>query len=136
MILVDTGPLVALIDRGEAEHEQCVTALSSLMAPMVTTWPVFTEAIYLLGSAGGWTAQEALWKLFEREDLQLIALDEPLSKRTRALMSKYRDTPMDLADASLVALAEALDVTRVFTLDSDFQIYRWKGKRRFEIVPG
>jgi predicted nucleic acid-binding protein len=50
-------------------------------------------------------------------------------------MSKYRDTPMDLADASLVAAAEALDLARVFTLDSDFQIYRWKGRRKFEVVP-
>jgi predicted nucleic acid-binding protein len=102
---------------------------------MVTTWPALTEAMYLVDSAGGWKAQEALWKLLERGDLQLVPLDDPLQKRTRALMSKYRDTPMDLADASLVAAAEALDLARVFTLDSDFQIYRWKGRRKFEVVP-
>ena len=62
-------------------------------------------------------------------------MDDPLRERTRALMGKYRDTPMDLADASLVAAAEALDVTRVFTLDRDFQVYRWKGRRKFEAVP-
>jgi predicted nucleic acid-binding protein len=135
VILVDAGPLVALIDRGESDHERCVEALSSLTAPMVTTWPALTEAMYLVDSAGGWKAQEALWKLLERGDLQLVPLDDPLQKRTRALMSKYRDTPMDLADASLVAAAEALDLARVFTLDSDFQIYRWKGRRKFEVVP-
>lgn len=135
MILVDAGPLVALIDRGESDHERCVEALSNLTAPMVTTWPALTEAMYLVGGAGGWKAQEALWKLLERGDLQLVPLDDPLQKRTRALMSKYRDTPMDLADASLVAVAEALDLARVFTLDNDFQIYRWKGRREFEIVP-
>ena len=135
MILVDAGPLVALIDRGEQDHDLCLKTLSSLSAPMVTTWPAFTEAMYLLGSAGGWKAQEALWKLLERGDLQLVALDTPLQNRARALMTKYRDMPMDLADASLVALAEALELTRVFTLDSDFQVYRWKGKRRFEILP-
>jgi len=135
VILVDAGPLVALIDRGEPDHERCVEALSSLTAPMVTTWPALTEAMYLVGGAGGWKAQEALWKLRERGDLQLVPLDDPLQKRTRALMSKYRDTPMDLADASLVAVAEALDLARVFTLDSDFQIYRWKGRRKFEVVP-
>ena len=135
MILVDAGPLVALIDRGESDHERCVDALSNLTAPMVTTWPALTEAMYLVGGAGGWKAQEALWKLLERGDLQLVPLDDPLQKRTRALMSKYRDTPMDLADASLVAVAEALDLARVFTLDSDFQIYRWKGRRKFEVVP-
>ena len=135
MILVDAGPLVALIDRGEPDHQRCVKALSGLTAPMVTTWPALTEAMYLVGGAGGWKAQDALWKLLERGDLQLVPLDDRLKKRTRALMSKYRDTPMDLADASLVAVAEALDLARVFTLDNDFQIYRWKGKKRFEIVP-
>jgi predicted nucleic acid-binding protein len=97
LILVDAGPLVALIDRGEADHERCVEALSSLTAPMVTTWPALTEAMYLVGGAGGWKAQEALWRLLERGDLQLAPLDDPLQKRTRALMGKYRDTPMDLA---------------------------------------
>lgn len=135
MIVVDAGPLVALIDRGEADHGRCVEALSSLTAPMVTTWPALTEAMYLVGSAGGWKAQDALWKLLERGDLQLVPLDDALQKRTRALMSKYQDTPMDLADASLVAVAEALDVARVFTLDRDFRVYRWRGKREFEIIP-
>ena len=135
MIVVDAGPLVALIDRGEPDHGRCVDALSSLTAPMVTTWPALTEAMYLVGSAGGWKAQDALWRLLERGDLQLVPLDEALQKRTRALMSKYRDTPMDLADASLVAIAEALDVARVFTLDRDFRIYRWRGRREFEIIP-
>ena len=135
MILVDAGPLVALIDRGEPDHERCVETLSSLAAPMVTTWPALTEAMYLLGSAGGWKAQEALWKLLERGDLQLVPLDDSVQNRTRALMAKYRDMPMDLADASLVAAAEALDLKRVFTLDRDFQVYRWKGKRKFETLP-
>ena len=135
MILVDAGPLIALIDRGEPDHARCVEALSSLTTPMVTTWPALTEAMYLVGGAGGWKAQEALWKLLERGDLQLVPLDDPLLKRTRSLMNRYRDTPMDLTDASLVAVAEALDVVRVFTLDRDFQVYRWKGKRRFEVIP-
>jgi predicted nucleic acid-binding protein len=133
--LVDAGPLIALIDRGEPDHQRCVEALSNLTAPMVTTWPALTEAMYLVGGAGGWKAQEALWKLLERGDLQLVPLDDALQKRSRALMNKYRDTPMDLADASLVAVAEALDVARVFTLDRDFQVYRWKGRRKFEVLP-
>ena len=135
MILVDAGPLVALIDRGEQDHELCVKTLSDLVAPMVTTWPAFTEAMYLLGSAGGWKAQEAFWKMLERGDLQLVLLDSSHQTRTRALMAKYRDLPMDLADATLVAAAEALGLARVFTLDSDFKVYRWKGKRRFKIFP-
>lgn len=135
MILVDAGPLIALIDRGETDHERCVEALSSLTAPMVTTWPAFTEAMYVLGTAGGWKAQAALWKLLDRGDLQLVPLDDAVQDRTQALMAKYRDMPMDLADATLVAAAEALGLTRVFTLDRDFRVYRWRGKRKFEVIP-
>jgi predicted nucleic acid-binding protein len=133
--LVDAGPLVALIDAGEPDHKGCVTALEDLTAPMVTTWPAFTEAMYLLGSAGGWRAQNALWALVERGDLHVVELDESLRKRTRTLMAKYADTPMDLADASLVAVAEELGLKRVFTLDRDFRVYRFKGRAKFEIVP-
>ena len=135
MTLVDAGPLIALLDKGEADHHICVDALTIVTAPLVTTWPAFTEAMYLLGSAGGWHAQQALWKLVDRGDLQLIDLDETLRKRTQSLMSKYQNVPMDLADASLVAAAEALNVKRIFTLDSDFQIYRIKGRQAFETIP-
>jgi predicted nucleic acid-binding protein len=135
MTLVDAGPLVALIDRGEADHECCVDALAELSGPLITTWPAFTEAIYLLGGAGGWPAQETLWKLVDRGDLQLVDLDVSMRQRCRALMGKYADVPMDLADASLVALAESLKLNRVFTLDSDFHIYRMKTRRAFEAVP-
>ena len=135
MILVDAGPLVALIDSGEPDHKDCVAMLESLTAPMVTSWPALTEAMYLLGAAGGWRARDAIWKLVERGDLQLVELDESLRRRTRALMAKYQDTPMDLADASLVAIAEELGLKRVFTLDADFQVYRFKGRGKFEIVP-
>lgn len=133
--LVDAGPLVALIDRGEPDHDACREALEALHAPMVTTWPALTEAMYLVGTAGGWPAQDALWKLLDRGDLQVVDLDEATRGRTRGLMDQYSDAPMDLADASLVALAEVLDTCRIFTLDSDFAVYRWKGRRRFEIVP-
>jgi predicted nucleic acid-binding protein len=135
VILVDAGPLVALVDAGEPDHKGCVAALEDLTAPMVTTWPALTEAMYLLGSAGGWRAQSALWELVERDDLQVVDLDESLSRRTRALMGKYADLPMDLADASLVAVAESLGLQRVFTLDRDFQVYRFKGRGKFEIIP-
>lgn len=135
MILVDTGPLVAIIDRGEADHQACLEALSSLAAPMLTTWPAFTEAIYLLGAAGGRLAQDALWKLVQRGDLRIVELDRHGRERSRELMKKYRDRPMDLADATLVAAAEAIDTSRIFTLDSDFHVYRLKDKKSFEVIP-
>jgi len=133
--LVDAGPLVALIDRGEHDHKRCVATLTQLSGPLVTTWPAFTEAIYLLGGAGGWPAQEALWKLVDRGDLQLVDLDLSLRQRSRDLMAKYDDVPMDLADASLIALAESMGLRRVFSLDSDFHIYRLKGRRTLEVLP-
>jgi len=135
MTLVDAGPLVALIDRGEPEHKRCVETLAELSGPLITSWPAFTEAIYLLGGAGGWPAQAALWKLVDRGDLQLVDLDVSMRQRSRDLMAKYDDVPMDLADASLVALAETLKLRRVFTLDSDFHIYRMKTRRAFKVLP-
>lgn len=135
MTLVDAGPLVALIDRGEPDHKRCVDTLAQLSGPLVTTWPAFTEAIYLLGGAGGWPAQEALWKLVDRGDLQLVDLDVSMRQRSRDLMAKYDDVPMDLAGASLVALAESMKLRRVFSLDSDFHIYRLKTRRTLEVLP-
>ena len=135
MILTDAGPLIALIDRSEADHVRCVSALARISLPLVTTWPVLTEAMYLLGEAAGWPGQEALWRLAERGDLLVVDVSPAARARMRALMEKYRDLPMDLADASLVALAEERGQTRVFTLDSDFHVYRLPRGKTFTIVP-
>jgi uncharacterized protein len=134
--LTDAGALIALIDADEPDHERCKSALEAIRLPMLTTWPAFTEAMYLLGRAGGWRGQEALWRLVRRDDL-LIATPSPEAiERTARLMERYSDRPMDLADATLVALAEERGLTRIFTLDDDFHIYRIAGRRRFEVVPG
>lgn len=109
--------------------------MKHLAAPMVTTWPVLTEAMYLLGDAGGWPAQRALWAMIERGALQLAELEAPDIARARALMEKHRDAPMDIADATLVAIAEARGLKRVFTLDSDFGLYRLRGREAFEVIP-
>jgi predicted nucleic acid-binding protein len=103
---------------------------------MVTTWPVVTEAMYLLGDAGGWPAQRALWGMIEREALVVAELKGSDIARARALMEKYCDAPMDIADATLVAVAESRGLKRVFTLDSDFGVYRFRGREAFELVPG
>lgn len=135
MTLTDAGPLIALIDADEPDHERCVAALDRLRLPLVTSWPAFTEAMYLLGRAAGWNGQRALWRLVQRGDLELAAPSADASARAAHLMERYADRPMDLADATLVALAEERDDNRVFTLDADFHVYRFKGRRRFVVVP-
>lgn len=134
--LVDAGPLVALIDRGQGEvHRRCVAILRTLPLPLSTTWPCLTEAMYFLGDLNGWNGQEALWRFVERGALGIHNTSSAEIKRMKVLMEKYCDTPMDLADASLVAAAEALEQRHIFTLDSDFRVYRINGSISFEIVP-
>jgi predicted nucleic acid-binding protein len=135
MTLVDAGPLIALIDAGEPDHELCVSTLRTVQLPLLTTWPAFTEAMYLLGRAGGWTGQHALWQLLLNEDLSIAEQQAGSAERIAHLMERYADRPMDLADATLVALAEERNSKRIFTLDEDFSIYRLHGRARFETVP-
>ncbi len=135
MTLTDAGPLIALIDADEADHQLCVDTLGQLDLPLVTTWPAFTEAMYLLARAGGPTGRHALWALVLTGRLQLADLGRDALERSAALMDKYAERPMDLADATLVALAEQRNQRRIFTLDADFTIYRFHGRTRFEVVP-
>lgn len=136
MTLCDTGPLVALIDHDDPHHQRCVTVLGALPpSALVTTWPCLTEAMYLLGRADGLPAQDALWHYLADDLVVLHAPETTEWERMRTLMWQYRDTPMDLADASLVAAAERLELRRVFTLDSHFRAYRVRGRQAFEVVP-
>jgi len=91
--------------------------------------------MYLLGRAGGWPGQQALWRLVLREDLVLAEASPASNRRAAHLMARYADRPMDLADATLVVLAEERGLSRIFTLDSDFRIYRINGRKRFELIP-
>jgi uncharacterized protein len=112
-----------------------VAALKELSGPLLTTWPVFTEAMHLLRPAGGWRAQDKLWEMHHRNLLLLVDLPSSAVERVRNLMEKYSDVPMSLADATLVSLAEMRNVRRVFTLDSDFSVYRFRGRSLFELIP-
>jgi uncharacterized protein len=132
MILTDTGPLVAILSRTDTHHRACVATLNELQPPMVTTWPVLTEAFYLLEDAGR-AAQEALVELVVNGRIVVYDIDDPA--RLLDLLRKYGDRPMDLAGGSLV-LAEHLRLYRVFTLDrADFSIYRAHERRAFEVIP-
>ena len=136
MTLTDTGPLVALADRNDPAHFRCVASTKTLpKSPLLTTWPCFTEAMYLLDRAGGYRAQEELWQLRRKEIVVLHRLTVAEGDRMDALMLQYKDIPMDLADASLVAVAESLNLTRVFTIDNHFRAYRLGNHGVFEIVP-
>jgi predicted nucleic acid-binding protein len=134
VILVDAGPLVAILHRDDGRHRECVHTLRALRPPLGTTWPVMTEAMYLLGFSS--EAQDELWNLIESGRLHLLGLDSSDTPRMRALMRRHRDLPMDLADASLVTVAERDGISRVFTLDRrDFGVYRPARVGRFSIVP-
>ncbi len=133
-VLVDAGPFVALVDRSDPHHDACRDALKSIGDPLVTVWPAFTEAMYLLRFS--WKAQDALWEMVEAEAVQILPLDHTDMPRIRELMRKYRDLPMDLADAALVRVAERERLRRVFTVDRrEFELYRPARIGRFVIVP-
>ena len=132
MILTDASALVAIIDRDEPDHARCVAALERLTPPMLTTLPALTEAAYLLRRRGG---DVALWRLIRRRDLTIGYLDDALLARSLDLVDQYRDVPMALADATLVALAEATGERRVLSIDSDFRVYRTRAGHAFEVVP-
>jgi uncharacterized protein len=136
MTLTDAGPLVALIDAGDSQHQRCMDATAELPdGPMITTWPCFTEAMYFLGVQGGIAWQRDLWKMVHDKRLLLHALTADETARCAELMEKYSDLPMDLADASLTAVAESNSLRRVFTIDEDFRIYRLRDGSFFEVVP-
>ncbi|HTL02886.1 MAG TPA: hypothetical protein VL243_11685 [Vicinamibacterales bacterium] len=132
-VLVDAGPLVALLDRGDAHHGECLAALRRIRDPLVTVWPALTEAMYLLSFS--WAAQLALWDMVETRTLSLAPLDELDVPRLRSLMIKYRDLPMDLADAALVRIAEREKLSNIFTLDRrHFRLYRPAGIGQFSLI--
>ena len=134
MILVDAGPLVALVDRSDAQHAACVKALERMRGPLATVWPALTEAIYLVQR---WPrAQAEILTLVETGALRVLPLGREDLRRVRALMEKYRDLPMDLADAALVRVAEREGLRARFTVDRrDFSVYRPLGLGKLKIVP-
>lgn len=130
MILVDTGPLVALFDPQDAQHARCRQVLRTLQEPLFTTVAVLTEAFHML-SPGSYGANR-LREFIGRGGLAVWFLDETSLQRAFALMEQYADHPMDLADASLIVAAEALPTRKVFTIDrQDFATYRIRRGHRY-----
>lgn len=123
MILVDTGPLVALFDPEETEHSRCRETLRGITEPLGTTLATLTEAFHILSPDS--IGSDRLREFVLQDGLQVLPLERRTLERSFELMEQYRDHPMDLADASLVAVAEALPTRKIFTLDrNDFSSYR------------
>ena len=134
MILIDTGPLVALFDKSDNYHVACHAALKTLSLPLITTTPVLTEAMYLLNFSS--KIQDDLFNFITLGGVRLSDLNSEMLRACRELMAKYHDLPMDFADASVVALAGAQDIATIFTLDhKDFSIYRTKKNKPFTLLP-
>ncbi len=133
MILVDTGPLVALFDPKDEQHNRCRAILKEIRERVFTTTPVLTEAFHMLGPAS--IGSDRLREFVEGGGLFVWFLDRACLTRAFELMERYADHPMDLADASLVTAAEALGTRRVFTIDrKDFETYRVRrGHRHYPV---
>jgi uncharacterized protein len=132
-MLIDSGAIIALLDSKDLNHQRCAKVARALpKAPLHSTWCCFTEAMYFMAKIGGFNAQQKLWELLFSKKIVLHMPDEI---RMAALMKQYQDTPMDLADASLVALAEEFGTVDIFTLDSDFYVYRLANGRALTCVP-
>jgi uncharacterized protein len=133
-VLIDTGPLVALLDEGDRDHRRCVEAAKRLIGTPLTTWPVVTEAMYLLSDAPA--AQDALLAEIEGGGVHLAVLEGEDVAAMRRLMQKFRGLPMDFADATLVRVAERENIHQIFTLDRrDFSVYRPARGGTFTIIP-
>ena len=132
MILVDTGPFVALFDPQDAGHERCKDILSATREPLFTTTPVLTEAFHLLtpNSIGA----DRLRDFILDGGVSLWFLDQAATERAFELMEQNGDHPMDLADASLLVAAEARALRRIFTIDKDFYVYRFADGTAPEII--
>lgn len=133
MIAVDTGFLYALLDRSDAWHARAVAAMPTVQEGWITTWPVLTEATHLLTRRLGTRFAQALMR--EVADGGLTPWDIPNDQLARVptMMQRYAKLPMDLADASLVLLAEHLGHGRILTTDErDFGSYRWKSRKPFQ----
>jgi predicted nucleic acid-binding protein len=130
--IVDTGPLVAFLDRAEQHHCWVTERIAELEAPLLTCEPVLAEAMHLLARLH--RAQDALFGLLENGALSIAFQINEHVPALRALHRKYRDTPMSLADACVVRMAELHARHAVFTLDSDFLVYRKHGRDPLALI--
>jgi predicted nucleic acid-binding protein len=133
-ILVDTGPLVAILSPEDEYHDACVNALQDMPGPLLSCWPVITEAVWLLRKSP--RAVQRLLQSIDGRFLELLPLAGAEAKGIAELMKRYEDIRPQLADAALVYLASREKIETIFTLDRrDFNIYRSGRRSTFRIVP-
>jgi predicted nucleic acid-binding protein len=132
-VLLDTGVIVALLDRSEKFHRACATAIREVQAPPITCEAVIAESCYLLRNLPG--APEAV---IENVAAGIFQIPFQLSRETAGVkqaLRKYRDLKIDLADACLIRLADEFESPDILTLDRDFEIYRWGKNKPFRMLP-
>ena len=133
-VLLDTGPLVAALDRRDQWHDRCVEAWANVIDRCVTTEAVLTEASHLVHRGGASAAVPLEFLL--TAGIPILGLERAQHRHAASLMARYADLPMDYADASLVAVGVALKLTKVFTTDRrGFGTYQLTPRRRFEMLP-
>lgn len=133
-VLMDTGPWVALVDRSESRHRECVEWLKRFEGEIFSSEAVLTEVLYLLNFSSA--AQSAALDFVLTGAVVLVPSSVESLNMARSLMQKYKDLPMDFADATLFVLAKHLGIDHIVTFDrKHFGIYRIGKKRSFTIMP-
>jgi len=131
-VLLDTGVVVALLDRSEGHHARCATVVTKLESPLVTCEAVIAESCYLLRRLPG--AAEAVLENVARGVFLIPFQLSRTATPVRNIMRKYSDQPADFADACLIQLADELNTGEILTLDRDFALYRWRKTRSFDLL--
>lgn len=133
--LIDTGAILALLDRDDEWHDACAEAFASLRLPLATSAAVLAELFHLVGDNP--RERAAAWGFLRSGAVVVLPIGEEDMSDLNVLMKRYEDRPMDFADATLVRLARRESLTTVFTIDNDdFETYRIEGRRKFRVVPG
>ena len=131
-ILIDAGPLIALFDKDDKYHKTVLDVIAHAHATLVTTWPVITETCHMLDFSV--EAQLDFLEWASHGGLQINELGSADLDRMIDLTKKYRDRPMDLADASLIVTSEKLNLKQVISIDRDFDFYRKADKKALENI--
>ena len=133
-VLADTGPIVAILSESDEHHDACIEQLQRIKGPILTCWPVITEAVWLLRAYP--VAITRLLSSFKSRPFELVPLNAEDMSGILAILAKYRDRGIQLADASLVHLANREEVETMFTLDRrDFGILRRTHGKKFRLIP-